>query len=124
MTNKKTSEQTPEWNAAFIVAQFLKHGFSLSSPQGVDFHLYFPDREGATAAGEKLRSQEFTTDVRPFPGEGKWKWFCIARLMLIPEETRLVEIIRQLQTLANILKGEYGGWEIEVPASSSIRHFD
>ena len=122
MTNKKPSEQTPESHADFIVSQFLEHGFSLSSPQQVDFSLHFPDRGDAAAAAEELRAGKFMTEIRPIQG-GKI-WGCLVYLTLMPEKTRLAKIIRRFQTLAISHNGEYGGCEIEVPSSSGSKHLN
>jgi hypothetical protein len=71
------------------------------------FYLYFPRREQAQAASDRLRVDGFEVDVRL--GADDASWLALAEADL--DEDEFERAVRRLTVLAEELGGEYDGHE-------------
>lgn len=75
--------------------------------QCIDHYLYFPQRNNAEKAAERLRSKGWTVDVR-MGADGR-NWLALAK-QPAPIDQDIGDLRDELEELANELGGEYDGW--------------
>jgi hypothetical protein len=87
----------------------------------VDHFLYFPTREQAERAGDRLTRMGYTVRCEELGNAqedvGKQSWLVLASHFLAPDDsTALVRISDELERLADAEGGKYDGFERDVPS--------
>ena len=83
--------------------------------------LYFPRKSNAEKAGERLRKQGFSVEVRK--GSGGKNWLALAARTAPQTGEQMTELREGMETIAVELGGEYDGWELAVdPGPASGDH--
>lgn len=72
-------------------------------------YLYFPKKTNAEEAGERLRSQGFSVQVRK--GASGEDWLTLATKAPPMTGEQMDELRDEMETLAAQFGGEYDGWE-------------
>jgi Regulator of ribonuclease activity B len=84
----------------------------LSKPHDLEFFLYFPNKEAASLAADRIKAGGaggFTAEVKNSPqGDA---WVCYVTRKMVPDGTKIALIGERFRTLAQELGGEYDGWE-------------
>jgi len=76
----------------------------------VDFYLYFPSEDGAQNAADALRAEAYAVETRL--GADDVNWLALATRSLSDDDLDAAE--ERLSELAELLGGEYDGFEREV----------
>jgi Regulator of ribonuclease activity B len=87
-------------------------GADLNKVTDVEFYLYFRTREAAERAAHSAQLTEFSATVKP-GADGK-NWLCLLSGRMVPSENGIRVASTQLQALADLLDGDYDGWEAKV----------
>src|SRR5258708_4299345 len=95
-----------------VLNQLRETGSDIKKPHKFDFYLYFPSKDAAGRAADKVRESEFTAEVLPAVSGGRW--ICLANVTIVPEVAPLDEIGCFLEQVAAALEGEFDGWESDV----------
>src|SRR5579884_1108333 len=77
----------------------------------INHYLYFAKKSNATRAAQKLRSQEWITEVK-LAGDGK-SWLLLAK-QPAPIEDDIEKVRAELEEMAESFDGEYDGWSTAV----------
>jgi regulator of ribonuclease activity B len=114
----KTEPQKPEQSIKVpevdqnVLDQLREAGSDLSKPHDIEFFLYFPNKEAAGLAAERIKgggAGGFTAEVKNSPqGDA---WMCYVTRKMVPDGTKIALIGERFRTLAQELGGEYDGWE-------------
>lgn len=92
--------------------ELARAGSDLTRVHQIEFYLYFPTEEQATAAATLLRADGTQVEVRP-PVDGG-DWLCLATEPMRPELAPLRAWRERLTVLAESGGGAYDGWGTEV----------
>jgi hypothetical protein len=85
-----------------------------SSEQPMRHFLYFPTKQDAERAGERLRGRGFLVEVRR--GAGGEDWLALATRDPPGSGEEMEQLRDEIEALAGELHGEYDGWELAVNA--------
>lgn len=97
---------------AAALAELREAGSDLSRPHAVVFLLFLPSEAAAARVARTLRDSGFAVEVKESVGGEQWQ--ARGTLMMVPEETALLQLRDELDTLARTEGGEYGGWRAPV----------
>jgi hypothetical protein len=92
--------------------QLRSAGSDLSKTHTIQFYLYVPSRQDATAAATSLQASDFDTVVKQ--GADGHNWLCLAQKSMTPTIENLTEVRQVFKALATRYRGEYDGWEAAV----------
>jgi len=87
-------------------------GSDLSKTHTIQFYLYVPSRQDATAAATTLQASDFDTLVK-LGADGK-NWLCLAQKSMTPTIENLNEARQAFKALATRYRGKYDGWKAAV----------
>lgn len=87
-------------------------GSDLSRPHAIAFLLFLPDEAAAARVARTLRERGFAVEVKESVGGGQWQ--ARGTRMMVPDESELLRVRRELDALAQSEGGEYGGWRAPV----------
>lgn len=87
----------------------------------VDHYLYFPTREQAERAADRLTRMGYTVRCEERgndqEGVGEQSWLVLASHFLVPDDSLALDRISdELERLADAEGGEYDGYERDVPS--------
>jgi len=103
--DRQSGSSTPEYRAS----EPMKH------------YLYFANKANAEEVGEKLRSRDFSVQVRKAAGEEDW--FVFATKAPLKTVEQMEELRDEMEALAAQFDGEYDGWEAEIDSLGSLGKF-
>ncbi len=95
-----------------VLDQLHRMGSDVSQPHGFDFYLYLPSESAAQVAADKVRESDFTAEVTL--GTKPGTWLCKATATITPATALLDDIGAFFAQTADVLHGEFDGWESDV----------
>lgn len=95
-----------------VLIQLKKEGSDLSKPHNIELFLYFPTKEAAQKAANKIEAKGFNAEVYN-AAEGD-DWVCYTTKTMVPELQAIQKISASFNKLANSLGGKYDGWGTEI----------
>lgn len=93
---------------AALIAHLRASGADISRPHEIDFYLYLPNEEAASAVLARAQAVGYRGDVS-ISADGKG-WLCLLHKELVPAHATMTEQRRVLTELAADGGGEYDGW--------------
>ncbi len=84
-----------------------------NQPRPISFWFYFPHKKGAELAKGVLEKDGFDVDISPAASSNN-QWLCLAYKTMVPEYAELSDLRNWLENIAEELRGNYDGWEIEI----------
>jgi len=112
VSRSEPAPQVPDDLDGRTLKQLRKAGSDLSKPHNIEFFLYFPSRESAERAGQKIKQLGLDTKVTPSAAGGRW--LCFGTKSMVPNYQALAALRSKLERIAKSENGEYDGWGTEV----------
>jgi hypothetical protein len=100
------------------IAALARSGVDLRQPAMLRHYLYFAFEYEARVVAAELGEQGFDIDVRVAPMNSGI--LVLARRAQIPERESIRQLRASLEAVAQSQKGEYDGWEAELPSGEAI----
>ena len=108
-TLKRTEQVTPD---DAVLNLLNENGSNLSKEKLVHFYLYFPEKESAKIADNKLRDLGFEVDCLKSADDKNW--LCLASKEIKLNSAELTSLREKLENLTLKHGGFYDGWETEL----------
>ena len=99
-----TPERPEEFHLKELAGEVNATQVSRSPAKAARHFLYFPSKQDAERAGERLRSRGFSVEIRKSASQ---EWFTLGTKDSEGEQAR-----EELEALAAEFGGEYDGWEL------------